>query len=65
MHFLASEGLVTLVTYVKLPFNCVQPFLPHLGGELVVEVDGWVRERVCLPLEFQFLHQLNNVLFHL
>lgn len=29
-----------------------------------MEVDGWVRGRVCVPLEFQFLHQLKNLLFH-
>lgn len=64
MHFLASEGLVTLVTSAKLPFNCAQPFPSHLGGELVVGVEGWVRERVCFPLGFQFLHQSSNLLFH-
>lgn len=64
---------MTLVTSAKLPFNGAQPFPPHLGGaedagggvgeKSIVEVDGWVRERVCFPLEFQVLHQLNNLLF--
>lgn len=43
VHLSGSEAMVSLLTWPKLPFNCVQPFLHPCSEKSVVGVDEWMR----------------------
>lgn len=48
VHRSGSQEMVSLLTWPKLPFNCVQPFLHPCSEKSVVGVDEWMRRKVHL-----------------